>query len=423
MRHRRQVVVDSDTGEVTYQNKSSCDHVKGENTCNYLWKKDGKELENGTKYSFNSRLTYDFCENFEKTGDFVRRFKVFTVSDHDQEWDLSCFTSGLVINNVTEDDFGIYQCSYINSSGDSYSVHLKNITVFKAGSSVDTMPKKVEYFEHSHPKGTRSILLMQCMATGGPIHWFISFKEEQTCDSKKTASKCENSTLSSIDNVSGIDAWRCFNFSTESHMPYNSGGHIVSESFLLFERVCSVDWANIFCCLDYKGNNCTEAQHVTAKNVTAYWEFIGKQGRTNLWSIPLFILIAVIIIVSIACCRARVCGCCRTCLQQKGISISHGEVRVVTSEDNRNRQYRTVGQTPYKESRDSRIFKRLSANIMEFRNILPSAPPYIENDHQYVSIMQASCFKHDLTISLNCLSLFQPICKKHSISMKFDELM
>ena len=69
--------MDNDTGEVTYQNKSSCDHVKGANTCNYLWKKDGKELENGTKYSFNSRLTYDFCENFEKTGDFIRRFFLF----------------------------------------------------------------------------------------------------------------------------------------------------------------------------------------------------------------------------------------------------------------------------------------------------------------------------------------------------------
>ena len=262
----------------------------------------------------------------------VSKFRLFggpiAKFTSNNEWNWRCFTSVLVIHNITENDLGAYQC-FFNNSAWPHDGNITYFRVFKVDSGDDT-PKDIPYFQGSYPKGITSNLLMQCLVTGGTVHWFISLTkpDARECDSWINPSDCSYSNIRPIDEVSEIDAWRCFNYSIESHMPYQ----FVSESFLLFEGVCGVDGGNVLCCVDAERSVCSEARLIVAKDVDEYWEAVASGGKGGLAWIVQLLLVGVVIGGVSACIRSRSCCscCCSCCSHSNNVVISRNTLHPST---------------------------------------------------------------------------------------------
>lgn len=299
--------------------------IEDTNTHHIIWSRVGKELQSNEKYSLRSTLNSDFCENFNSTSDVVSKFHLFGGSidkfTSNNEWNWRCLTSVLVIHNITENDLAAYQCFFNNTTG-PHGGDMRYFTVFKIDSGDDT-PKNILYFQDSYPKGITSNLLMQCLVTGGTVHWFISLAQPDAreCDPRINTSDCSYSNIRPIDEVPEIDAWRCFKYSVESHTPYQ----FVSESFLLFEGVCGVDGGNVLCCVDAERSMCSEARLIVAKDEDEYWGTVASGGKASLAGLACLVLLTGVFIGGVcACIRSRSCCscCCSCCSRSNNVEIS-----------------------------------------------------------------------------------------------------
>ena len=189
--------------------------------------------------------------------------------------DMKCLASALTITNVTKADLGEYQCKLETLTGDQEETEIDNIRRITVVNSAleGTLPKKITYFENvctqSSSRGTK--LLMQCVVTGGPVHWFIRFDsdqcrrwEEQYDHNKSKQNSCVNDTIRPIEQISKMDNWHCFNYNIEHHNPY-SGLEQVTESFIYIDNLCALDWAGIYCSADPEGTVRSEQGELVIK--------------------------------------------------------------------------------------------------------------------------------------------------------------
>ncbi|XP_063688936.1 uncharacterized protein LOC134822031 [Bolinopsis microptera] len=249
---------------------------KGYNGCKHVWMRNDKELTPGAKYSFKSSLTFDYCETFQGTTDIVNGMN---IAGDDGYTNMKCLASALTITNVTKADLGEYQCKLTDDQAETRIYDVRRITLVDSALE-GTLPKKIEYFQHFYTDYTQSIgskLLMQCVVTGGPVHWFIGFDSDQCrrweeqCDSNKSnQNSCVNDTVRPIEQISKMGSWHCFNYNIEHHNPYN-GLEQVTESFIHFENICALDWAGIYCSADPEGTVRSEQGELVIRSQRSNW--------------------------------------------------------------------------------------------------------------------------------------------------------
>ena len=243
---------------------------------------------------------------------------IAAIRDEDEDYNygpnknMKCFASALTITNVTNADLGEYQCKFIGDLGETGRITLVDSVL------EGTLPEKIEYFENFYTKNIRSKLLMQCVVTGGPVHWFIRFDsdqcrrwEEQYDHRKSNQNACVNDTIRPIEQISKMDGWHCFNYSIKHHSPY--GLDQVTESFIYFQNICLLDWAGIYCSADPEGTVRSEQGAVVIKN-KRYYHLSDVEYAMNLLGfgvVPIVIGIFFFVGMIVAAVRGKVCNCCR----------------------------------------------------------------------------------------------------------------
>ena len=274
-------------------------------------------MSSGSKYLLKSSITYDYCETFEWTSDLIRKMKV-DVAENDgsyyRENNMKCFSSALTILEVTEADLGEYKC-VLNAKYDNYqeSENTQTIRVYNAASP-EQMPKKIEYFQRFYTKGIKSKLLMQCVVTGGPVHWFIRLATDDCGRWIDDRNDCVNQTIRPIEDVKELKGWRCFNETSEHHNPYNLNQ--ITESFIYFQNICMLDWAGIYCSADPNGNVRSEVASLTLKDEWDdyyYWDYWYIDDTVRILGyvmLPIVLSVFFLTGVIIACYRGEICNCC-----------------------------------------------------------------------------------------------------------------
>ena len=308
-----------------YSERANCYDYRS-SSCKHVWTKNGVVLTPGDKYKMKSSITFDYCETFEWTSDIVKALHVEVRSDggesYYQDSDMKCFASALTITNVTPEDLGEYQCHLVSENGDEEPAseepltvdNVQNITVADI-KSVGKLPKKIEYFENFYTKGIKSKLLMQCVVTGGPVHWFLRFETEDCNrweDMNGYNSGCPNETMRPIDKHTKLDGWHCFNFSVNDHQPYDRDD--VTESFIYFENICKIDWAGLYCSADSNGTIRSKAGQLVLKEQwdgEYYWWYTEDAMRVMGWvGVPIILSCFFIVGAILACVRGKICSCC-----------------------------------------------------------------------------------------------------------------
>ena len=291
-------------------NNNNNDYVRcSTEPCKHLWTKNGEALSSGSKYSIKSSFTYDYCETFEGTSELIRRMNVdFEIKSRYKEYGdsaMKCLSSVLTIVNVSEGDLGEYKC-VLNSMRDSDDI--KTIRVYDAVTQ-ELMPKKIEYFQAFYTKGINSKMLMQCVVTGGPIYWFIRFLTDDCSRWFDDMSKCVNETIQSMDDIDKNDLWRSFNLTIDNHHPYNSNQ--ITESFIYFQKIGSMDWAGLYCSTDPLGKVRSEVAEIVLKNDWSWWwNADGTRKILGYFVMPIIFSIFILAGAIIACYRGDICNCC-----------------------------------------------------------------------------------------------------------------
>ena len=297
-----------------YYESSICD-PEYSTDCYHSWSKDGVELTtNGSdKYSVKTQITFDYCANFEWTTDLVNKFGFIDEVDDNNYYsrDMKCYSSGLVINNVQDSDFGIYTCNFAyhndrNQNPDDSEI--QNITLYDSTSS-EQQPVKVEYYEIFYAKGIRSKLLMQCVVTGGPLNWFVR-TETEDCP-RWSSGSCVNNKIIKIEKLAKADQWRCYKYSIESHTPHEG----ITESFIYFQNICAIDWGSVFCAADETGTVKSESGYITQKsewNDYYYYRYYHSDEALAVGLVVALPLLSVLLIVAsiMACVRGKMCVMC-----------------------------------------------------------------------------------------------------------------
>ncbi|XP_063681353.1 uncharacterized protein LOC134816445 [Bolinopsis microptera] len=231
---------------------------------------------------------------------------------------MECFASALTITNVTKDDLGEYECKLTDDQEETGIYNVRRITVVDSALEGD-LPEKIEYFENFYTQRIRSKLLMQCVVTGGPVYWFIRFDSDQCkiweeqYNSKKSNqfNSCVNDTIRPIEQISKMENWRCFNYSTEHHNPY--GLDQVTESFIYFQNICALDLAGIYCSADPEGTVMSEQGVLVIKdeweNYYHDWDMRYTLSVLGYVMLPIVIGIFFLVGTIVAAVRGKVCNC------------------------------------------------------------------------------------------------------------------
>ena len=249
---------------------------------------------------------------------------IAAIRDEDEDFygpnkNMKCFASALTITNVTNADLGEYQCKLTDDQEETGIYNVQRITLVDSALE-GTLPEKIEYFENFYTKNIRSKLLMQCVVTGGPVHWFIRFDsdqcrrwEEQYDHRKSNQNACVNDTIRPIEQISKMDNWNCFNYSIQHHSPY--GLDQVTESFIYFQNICSLDWAGIYCSADPEGTIRSEQGALVVKDEwdDRYysWDMEYAMSLIGYVMVPIVIGIFFLVGTIVAAVRGKVCNCCR----------------------------------------------------------------------------------------------------------------
>ncbi|KAL5271567.1 hypothetical protein ACHWQZ_G002004 [Mnemiopsis leidyi] len=299
-----------EVSQYDYTDSVDCGDSWNHENCQHVWTKGGVELSPGSKYSMKSSITYDYCETFEWTSDLIRKLNV-DVAENDASYykknDMKCFSSALTILDVTKADLGEYKC-LLNIDNKRYSTDNQTIRVYNAASQ-EQMPKKIEYFQRFYTKGIISKMLMQCVVTGGPIYWFIRFLTDDCSRWYDDMSKCVNETIQSMDDIDKNDLWRSFNLTIDNHHPYNSNQ--ITESFIYFQKIGSMDWAGLYCSTDPLGKVRSEVAEIVLKNDWSWWwNADGTRKILGYFVMPIIFSIFILAGAIIACYRGDICNCC-----------------------------------------------------------------------------------------------------------------
>ena len=300
----------SDYIETTY----TCDPSWDKN-CFHTWSKDGEILDvSYEKYVTKSSITYDYCENFEWTTDLIKGFgSIVDLNSGGNKYDINremaCYASSLTIRNVSVADFGEYKCNlsyHSEKKDDNYWRNIassaKNITLYNIDDATVKQPVKVDYFQKYYTKGLKGNILVQCVTTGGELKWNVNIK-----NSEKPVP---------LERLNEQDFWRCFNFSENHHSPHTG----ITESFVYFDRVCTLDDAQITCSVGkLLPKNDRTSTTITVKRYWYYddysyygpnWERDTGIAIASLTVIP--VVLAMLIIFAIfAVIRAKMCECCK----------------------------------------------------------------------------------------------------------------
>ncbi|XP_063694307.1 uncharacterized protein LOC134825996 [Bolinopsis microptera] len=304
-----------------YSQPADCNNYG--HSCKHVWTRNDEELTPGAKYSFKSSLTFNYCETFEWTTNIVNSMNIAAVRDKDNDYyrnrDMECFASALTITNVTKDDLGEYECKLTDDQEETGIYDVRRITLVESVLE-GALPEKIEYFENFYTQRIRSKLLMQCVVTGGPVYWFIRFDSDQCriweeqYNSKKSNqfNSCVNDTIQPIEQISKMENWRCFNYSIEHHNPY--GLDQVTESFIYFQNICTLDLAGIYCSADPEGT--VRSEQGVLVNIKDEWEkyYYDWHTLSVLGYVVMPIVIGIFFLVGtiVAAVRGKVCNrsCC-----------------------------------------------------------------------------------------------------------------
>ena len=238
-----------------YIETSHCSPEYGE-SCYHAWTKDGVNLTaQGSKYNVATKITYDYCENFNWTSDLLSNFSFLQNIKNNEQYvsrEMKCYASILTIKNVQNSDLGEYSCNFTDhlkgsssSTEDEKYNHIQNITLFDANSD-ETQPAKVEYYESFYTKGMYNKLLLQCVVTGAPIYW-LALTGDRCWDNWDECA--ETREISNFDGIDTDDYWRCYNYTIVSHSPHPN----ITESFIYIENICAQDWGYVKCSADPAG--------------------------------------------------------------------------------------------------------------------------------------------------------------------------
>ena len=305
-----------------------------DDSCYYAWSKDDELVDFTTqKYSTDSVITYDYCENFEGTKDILNNIDPSLQRPYDdreyREREMMCYTSSLTIRDVEMSDFGSYSCNFSyhsRSTNDWYdrgTGSVQNITLYNINDNTVVIPEKVDYFQSFYVERKKDSILSQCVVSGALLKWEIDILTHNYCDSY-TGTNCSLYS-GPLDKSRMGDYWRCFNFTEVYHSPFKG----VTESVVYFSNVCPVDSAQLYCNRDiastsddtYPKPNQPVAYIKTRSGDywEEYYEFDYDRdlyiGVTIAIVLPLVaaLLIAAVIVALV---RANCCKCCNSSTPQ-----------------------------------------------------------------------------------------------------------
>ena len=301
-------------GRIYCNNEYGYTVEENEHSCNYTWERKGEAISTeDANYDIYSFLTYDYCEILQGGSDIIKEMDITTgIPERDDGYDLNsrrtkCFTSVLSIRNVTEDDFGDYECIWGSSSRWDKSQSL-DITVLDLASD-EKLPTKITYFQRNFNIGLKSKVLMQCVVENGPVFWFYNTTNSES--------------IQPLEIATESDAWNCFNHSERSHKVSN-----ITESFIFFDNVCIFDQKyDIYCSADSEGKLLSRGKHLhdsyddmlyDENYRYSQWSFANEMVAHISIVIPTVTILFFSIVSVFACCRGGLCGDWCSCLKSRG---------------------------------------------------------------------------------------------------------
>ena len=311
-----------------------------QDSCYHAWSKgDGTVLKKGLKYSMQSVITYGFCENFEKTSDLIKNL-IPTINQENDKYHKSgtkCYASALLIKDVQKTDFGVYTCNISNHNGnDEYDRNqrseVRTITLYNAAQTKKPSPS-IHYFESFYMHQRKNQLLLQCSVTGESLQW-VYYNKHETCNgiisSESEDSSCLKMPIKIAEMNIMTNMWRCFNFSQVSHSPFLG----VTESFILFDNICPMDYSEVDCAVEVNGvltGNYSNKVIVQDRSDDRYgWH---NYHYDYLWIGIWIALVTIIPIISILLIIASIIACVRSKL-----CCSRSKNRFVTMQQQQSNQ-------------------------------------------------------------------------------------
>ena len=298
--------------ESDYIEQAVCDpswtHSDDSKYCYHKWSKNGKEIKNKTrKYEITSSITVDYCDNFEWTTSIIQTIPYFRenhTNDRYYSSDMKCYTSILKIENVMDEDLGMYRCnfSYHKNNSDYYrdGFSMANTTLVSLGTDITP---NVDYFQGFYTSGVDSMFLAQCVVSGSKeVYWFI--------DRECTRWDCyEARDVVPFDKLDSLDIWKTFNFSRENHSPHLD----IAESIIFFQDISSADLIGLTCSPQKSPDIYSLKKLISIKMKDHYWDYYWygrvEDGFISVGLTVICVVIGALFIATgiLSCVRSKIC--------------------------------------------------------------------------------------------------------------------
>ena len=302
-------VVESQDGDMILTAACSDESQLG---CGHVWSKNGKILNETTtdanKFKFSRQTTVGYCATF---GDTTDAFNKFGFSN--DSYGFKCMATSMKISQITVDDLGVYTCNF--------SRHYTNYKNWQDPSIDETevvqigteqQLKEITYFAKTYQNSTKQMLL-QCVATGGKLNWFVKLFQPDYYGGSCGYSDCPDRYIQ-IEKLKTTNHWMCYNFSIETLHPFPN----VTESLIGFENLCHADKDIITCAVDdhvrFEYNKWEKSFTITERS--DYWGYYPEYYEnynalfTSIICVPILLGLSLIAFIVLALVRGNVCDCC-----------------------------------------------------------------------------------------------------------------